>query len=196
MSLNRTQRVLLWLALLVVFLFGLDRFVAKPTGEPASDLIINELLVVNTQGLTDADGDFSDWIEIYNRGSGAINLSGWSLTDNPQQPQKWTFPNISLGSGQYLVVFASGKDRQGSETGAELHTNFKLNRDGEFLGLYNVQADRLMDGLRPGYPKQFPDISYGRIGPDLAFNYLAHPTPGGRNDDTLAGNGAVPANSE
>ncbi len=191
MSLRRKRSFLFWLALLAVFLFGLDRFVAQRTGEQVDGLIINEFLVVNTQGLTDADGDFSDWIEIYNRGSQAVNLSGWSLTDDPQQPQKWTFPNISLGSGQYLVVFASGKDRQGSETGAELHTNFKLNRDGEYLGLYNVLEGRLMDALTPHYPEQFPDISYGRIGPDLTFNYLAHPTPGEPNDDTLAWGGTV-----
>ncbi len=191
MSLKRKRRLLFWLALLAIILLGLDRLFVRQTGEKASDLIINEFLAVNGSGLTDADGDYSDWIEIYNRGSQAVNLSGWSLTDDPQQPQKWTFPNISLGSKQYLIVFASGKDRQGTEPGAELHTNFKLNRDGEFLALYNVLENRLMDALLPSYPEQSPDISYGRTSPDSTFNYLATPTPGGPNDTTLAWGGVV-----
>ncbi|MFN8457499.1 MAG: lamin tail domain-containing protein [Anaerolineae bacterium] len=180
-----------WLILLAGFLFGLDRLLAQPSGQDSGDLLINEFMADNKTGLVDADGDYSDWIELYNRGSQAINLSGWFLSDDPQQPQKWAFPNVSLGGGQYLIVFASGKDRQSEQLGAELHTNFKLTQAGEFLGLYNVLENRLMDSLTPRYPQQYPDVSYGRVGDPPAFNYLAVPTPGGPNGATLAWAGAL-----
>ncbi|MCL4296496.1 MAG: lamin tail domain-containing protein [Anaerolineae bacterium] len=191
MCTNSKRKVLFWFVLLVISLFGANQIFSKPRGDGASELIISEFLAVNGAGLADADGDFSDWIEIYNRSNQPVNMAGWSLTDDPEQLEKWTFPNISLGSHQYLVVFASGKDRQPDRAGAELHTNFKLDRTGEFLGLYNVLEDKLMDSVSPGYPEQFNDVSYGRLDDDLAFNYLAHPTPGAANDPTLAWVGTV-----
>ncbi len=188
MNLKRTRRVLFWFILLAGFLFGLNWLLTKPTGPDSSNLIINELMVANNTGLADQDGYYSDWIELYNRSDQPLNLSGWSLTDDPQQPQKWSFPNLSLGSHQYLLVFASGKDRR---TGPELHTNFKLNRKGEFLGLYNVLENRLMDSLSPEYPPQLPDTSYGRTAETGPFYFLANPTPGQPNDTSLAWAGRV-----
>ncbi len=184
------RKVIFWLILLAGVLLGLDRLLAKPGGQNPGDLLINEFMADNKTGLVDADGDYSDWIELYNRGSQPINLSGWFLSDDSRQLQKWAFPNISLGAGQYLLVFASGKDRQAEQLGAELHANFKLNQAGEFLGLYNVLENRLMDSLAPRFPQQYPDVSYGRTA-DLTFNYLAKPTPGGPNDATIAWAGTV-----
>jgi hypothetical protein len=188
---KRRRKVFFWFVLLVTFLFGLDRLLTKPTGPLASDLIINEFVADNKTGLADADGDFSDWLELYNRSSQAINLSGWALSDDPQQPQKWTFPNISLGGGQYLVIFASGKNRRPDQPEAELHTNFRLNQQGEFLGLYNILENRLFDSFSPTYPEQYPNIAYGRTSDPLIFNYLVKPTPGGPNDTKLAWAGPV-----
>ncbi|MBN1220385.1 MAG: lamin tail domain-containing protein [Anaerolineae bacterium] len=150
----------------------------------ASDLIINEFLADNGSGLTDEDGDYSDWIEIYNRGRSAVNLGGWALTDDPVQPQKWPLPDKTLGSDEYLLVFASGKNRTSTEPGAVLHTNFKLSRTGEFLALHNIIEDRFMDAIEPQYPEQFRNTSYGRYGDDLNFAFLTHPTPGFTNDIT------------
>ncbi len=157
----------------------------------SSDLIINELMAANGGGLADEDGDYSDWIEIYNQSNAAVNLSGWALTDDPNQPQKWPFPQITLDSRQYLIVFASGKDRASPEPGAGLHTNFKLNKSGEFLALHNILEGRFMDAISPYYPEQFRDVSYGRYGRDLAFGYLPTPSPGQPNDETLVQTGAV-----
>ncbi|MBN1991992.1 MAG: lamin tail domain-containing protein [Anaerolineae bacterium] len=152
----------------------------------ASDLIINEFLADNGSGLTDEDGDYSDWIEIYNRGRSAVNLGGWALTDDPVQPQKWPLPDMILGSDEYLLVFASGKNRTSTDPGAVLHTNFKLSKTGEFLALYHILEDRFMDIIEPQYPEQFRDTSYGRYGDDLNFAFLTHPTPGFTNDMTSA----------
>ena len=99
----------------------------------AADLVISEFLASNHSGLADQDGDFSDWIEIHNTTAAPVSLNGWYLTDDPNNLPEWKFPNVSLGADGYLVVFASAKDR--ATAGSELHTNFKLAGDGEYLAL-------------------------------------------------------------
>jgi Lamin Tail Domain len=77
-----------------------------------AQLMISEFLAVNNGGLQDEDNESSDWIEIYNYGSQPVDLGGWRLTDEAVNLAKWTFPsNLWINSGQYLVVFASDKNR-------------------------------------------------------------------------------------
>jgi len=97
-------------------------------GAPFSDVRINEFMAANASGLLDEDGEAQDWIEIVNASPFTVNLAGWSLTDNPDQPGQWTFPAVSLSPGEYRIVFASGKDRKPIGLGTRLHTNFKLER--------------------------------------------------------------------
>lgn len=123
-------------------------------------LIISEFLAANRGGLVDADGDDSDWIEVYNAGAAALSTTGWSLTDDPIRLGKWPLPDIELGSGEFLIVFASGKDR--STPGEELHTNFKLSGNGEFLALVKPDGQSIATQFRPRYPPQFPHASFGR----------------------------------
>lgn len=73
---------------------------------------INEVMSSNGGLLTDSDGDPSDWIELYNSGSAAINLNGYGLSDNKGEPLKWVFPACTVNPGSYLLVYASGKDRR------------------------------------------------------------------------------------
>jgi hypothetical protein len=75
------------------------------------DIVINEVLSSNRSGVTDEDGDFPDWIEIYNPGAQAVDLGGYGLSDKPLLPFKWSFPSFTINPGEYLFVFASGKDR-------------------------------------------------------------------------------------
>ncbi|MEW5958344.1 MAG: lamin tail domain-containing protein [Chloroflexota bacterium] len=168
-------------------------------------MIINEFMTANQTGLTDVDGDPSDWIELYNRGEQAINLAGWSLTDDPAQPEKWPLPEITLGSHEYLLVFASGKDRTSTQPGSELHTNFKLSQAEEFLGLYNIFQAQFADvvesagptgsagGSNQEFPEQLDDISYGRARDPAAdkYVYFQAPTPGQPNDEASALAGLV-----
>lgn len=188
---KRNYRIAFWLAVLACLIVGLGRYLSLATSKPlpVQDIVINEFLASNGRGLTDEDGDSSDWIELYNQSSQPVNLSGWSLTDDPTQPEKWTLPDISLGSGEYLVIFASGKNRR--TLGASLHTNFKLHRDGDFLGLYRILDQQYMGSFSPQFPKQLPDTSYGRYGPVASYGYLENPTPGLPNDETLTWRGMV-----
>ncbi len=75
----------------------------------AADLRITELMASNNRTLADGNGDSSDWIELYNASTEALDLAGWRLTDDPEVLDKWTFPSYMLGADEYLVVFASGK---------------------------------------------------------------------------------------
>src|SRR5262245_15023957 len=96
----------------------------KQHAPKSATVLISEFCAHNGSGIRDEDGDHSDWIELYNAGTQAVNLEDWFLTDNFYQLTKWQFPKYDLMPGCYLVVFASGKDRR--QAGGELHTNFKL----------------------------------------------------------------------
>jgi len=140
--------------------------------------VISEFMAANVTVLADEDGNFSDWIEVLNPEAGSVNLAGWFLTDNVLIPQKWQFPATNLPSGGRIIVFASGKDRR--TPGAELHTNFKLDSDGEYLALLRPDGT-VATSFAPGYPRQRVDVSYGAVG-DLGTNsFLASPTPDAQN---------------
>lgn len=155
----------------------------EPSGF-SGDVILNEFVAVNRTGLRDEDGEPQDWIELYNRGSNTVNLLGWSLSDDPDDPLKWVFPAVTLAPGQYLVVFASGKDRRNPSGGNRFHLNFQLNDYGEFLALYRPDYPHEAASVwAPRYPAQRTDIAYGRA-PDGQWRYFAVPTPGAANAGT------------
>ncbi|TMP96860.1 MAG: lamin tail domain-containing protein, partial [Verrucomicrobia bacterium] len=79
---------------------------------PAQGVLMNEVMTANRNALLDENGDSSDWIELYNPDSAPVQLAGYGLSDDPAQPFKWEFRDITIEPGGFLVVFASGKDRQ------------------------------------------------------------------------------------
>ena len=159
------------------------------TNAALSDVVINEFLAVNSRGIRDEDGDASDWIEIYNGGKIAVSLAGWFLTDDSRNLSKWRFPNVTINPQSYLVVFADEKNR--TSPSAPLHTNFKLEKNGEYLGLVRPDRVTISSDYRPAYPIQQADVSYGldkftRLIP----GYFSAPTPGAANSDS--GDGFAP----
>ena len=98
---------------------------------------ISELMAANRTQLQDEDGDWPDWIELYNGSASPVDLTGWALSDDDVNQRKWVFPSMTLQPGRYLVVFASGKDRRGDA----LHANFKLSAASEALRLYDVDGN-------------------------------------------------------
>ena len=140
--------------------------------------VITEFLASNDSTLLDGDGNSSDWIEIHNPTTMPINLSGWHLTDDATNLDKWTFPAAPqslLDPGEYLIVFASG---QATETyidaGNFLHTDFKLGTSGEYLGLINPALAAVSE-YAPEYPEQITDVSYG-IAPFVSQTELIGPS--------------------
>lgn len=174
-----------WLIICLIFLITGGYILIRMVNWAASPLVINEFVASNGSGVTDEDNDYSDWIEIYNRSNRPVNLSGWFLTNNPNQPDKWAFPDVVLNSHDYLVVFASGKNRTQLKPGGALHTNFKLSRQGEYLALYNVLENRQVDVIS-FQGDHFPDISFGHSPGDQGLAYLVSPTPGEANAEVLA----------
>ena len=130
-------------------------------GAAATGPVISEFVACNKASLLDGDHDSSDWIEIHNPTSTAIDLNGWYLTDDMNDPMKWQFPEVPLAPGGYLVVFASGKDRR--DPAGQLHTNFALQTGGESVALVEPDGRTIVSAYRD-YPPQLADISYGVSG--------------------------------
>ena len=112
----------------------------------------------NESGIEDDFGQNSDWIELTNTGTVAVDLTGWRLTDDFGNTVKWVFPARTLAPGGVLIVWASDRNRK--LPGGDLHTNFKLSADGEYLGLYRPDGT-LADAYASAFPPQVTDVSYG-----------------------------------
>ena len=126
----------------------------------AAGVIINEFMASNNSGYQDPafPGQFPDWIELYNPTPTPVDLQGWQLKDSSSV---WTFPTgASVGANGYLVVAADDKNL--TDPAHVLHTNFNLNKDGEYLGLLKPDG-AVASEFTPAYPKQSTDISYGNI---------------------------------
>lgn len=142
----------------LVVLFCTALLASELSAQAENTVYINEFLASNKKNLLDEDGESSDWIEIYNPTKETMDLSDWALTDDSLNLQKWIFPNVEIASGDFLVVFASLKDRRAP--GQELHTNFRLESSGEYLALINKSGE-VVSEFKPEFGKQYEDISYG-----------------------------------
>lgn len=131
----------------------------EPRNLLAAAPIISEFVADNAGGLNDGHGASPDWIEIYNAGDAALDLAGYHLTDNSQNLVRWTFPSTTLDAGEFLVVFASGNDAPDPQ--GNLHTNFSLNDQGEYLALVAPDGTTILSEFTPAYPAQKSNASYG-----------------------------------
>ena len=121
-------------------------------------LAISEFMASNSTAVLDEDGESSDWIEIHNPSGRTINLGGLYLTDNANDLNKWEFPEVEIGAGEYVLVYASGKNRRDPDS--ELHTDFFLESSGEYLGLVGPDGENVIYEFNV-YPQQYSDISFG-----------------------------------
>jgi hypothetical protein len=119
---------------------------------------ISEFMASNKGSLTDDFGEASDWIEIHNDTPVTVNLDGWCLTDKASNLTQWRFPATNLPPGDFLLVFASNRDRR--VPGTPLHTNFKLDAAGEYLALVRPDGT-VATQFAPGFPLQVADVSFG-----------------------------------
>jgi hypothetical protein len=125
-----------------------------------SPVVINELLALNSRGFADPQGEFDDWIELFNKTDSVVDLSGMYLSDRPEDLRKWKFPRgTRIPPRGFLVVWA---DEDGGD-GQGLHANFKLSGDGEQLLLVDTdgRGNRVLDLIEYGLQRK--DIAYGRI---------------------------------
>ncbi len=147
-------------------------------------LAINEYMASNDATISDEADEFDDWVEIHNYSNTSINLGRRYLSDNPDLPTKWAFPDITLEPGTFLLVWADDDEEQGP-----LHTNFKLDADGEFIGIFDTDASGniLIDGTEFG--PQESDVAIGRLPNGTGAFQVVSPTPGASNEPVSASNG-------
>jgi len=143
------------------------------------NLVINEFMSSNEATLQDKDGDYNDWIELYNTTNTTINLLGFSLSDDDADLEKWSFPDLDILPNSFILVFASDKNRLNID---ELHTNFKITSGGESLFLSNESGVVIDQSISIELSS---DESYGRI-PDggSAWGIINIPTPNSTNNNS------------
>jgi len=136
-------------------------------------ILISEVVASNHESLIDEDGDTPDWIEILNLNGTPIDLTGYGLSDDLDEPFKWSFDGVTIQPYSHLLVFASGKDRVN-------HTNFSIKASGEEVLLTAPDGTRIDEVVTS---ETRADVSQGRVFDEqLSFPYFDPPTPGLFND--------------
>ena len=129
--------------------------IEHPRGGPG--LRVSELMARNSTTIQDEANEYEDWVEISNPTSASVDVSGMYLTDDPKNPAKWKFPtNQRIPAGGALLVWCDNESNDGP-----LHASFKLDGDGEWVGLFDRDGATLIDDVRFG--PQRVDVSIGRM---------------------------------
>jgi hypothetical protein len=154
-------------------------------------IVINEVMATNRTTITDEFGEFADWVELHNRSASEVSLDGLYFSDSPAFPRRFPFPaGTSIPPGGYLIVWCDDDILQGP-----LHAGFRLEADGEMVGLFASDADlnRVLDFV--WFDRQTRDVSIGRF-PDrgAGTHTLRAPTPGAANLPPTIGAGVVGPN--
>lgn len=140
-------------------------------------LYINEFMASNDVTIADEYGEYDDWIEIFNSDDNAVWLGDKYLSDNLSNSDKWLMPDITLQAGEFILIWADNDPEQGPK-----HTNFKLNKSGEEIGVFDSETTgfAVLDSITFG--EQITDVSFGR-NPDAGDDWITyiHATPGYSN---------------
>jgi len=156
----------------VLFAFLLFAFGKMGAQNP---VVINEIMASNQTYITDENGENEDWIELYNTSNTEVSLSGWVLSDNPDNLTKWDFPtNTSIPAFGYIIIWADEDSSQGP-----LHANFKLSAAGEQLLLINNTGNTVQD---ISFGQQEADKGYARSPNGTGSFTIKNPTFKADND--------------
>jgi len=152
---------------------------ATVTNPPVGDLVINEFMASNDETIADQDGEFDDWIELYNNSGSSIDLAGYFLSDDAEELMQWEFPTgASIDGNGYLIIWADDDEEQ-----AGLHANFKLSAAAEAIFLVDASGT-IVDEV--SYFDQTTDISYGRFPNGTGAFQEMNPTFNAQNDGTTS----------
>jgi len=159
---------------------GFNDFQNSRVQSNETGIFISEVMLINVDTLPDDSEQYDSWLELVNRSGQAVNLSGFGLTDNTKHLGEWRFPDVTLGAGERLIVFANstGVSGQASESG-KLNANFSISSSGETLVLTDpdnnvldiCQVSRVPAGM-----------TFARAEGESTFLYMETPTPGEANN--------------
>ncbi|MEZ4930645.1 MAG: CotH kinase family protein [Saprospiraceae bacterium] len=144
-----------------------------------SQVVINEYSAANMDDKIDNFFEYEDWVELYNVGTQTVNLDGYFLSDNINNPDKWMFPaGINIGAGQHLLIYCSDRDLVVNNN---IHAGFKLTQTKQEYVVLSDPNLNLVDAIQISSPNQV-NHSTGRI-TDGALNWgiFNDPTPGAAN---------------
>ena len=140
-----------------------------------ADVLISEVMAQNG---TYTNGHAYDWIELYNDGKKAVDLSGWHLSDKESKPLKWTFPNgAKIAGGSYVIVYCTGDSSLAPGKNRTFYADFKISGRGETVTLSDPEGT-VIDRME--LPQQYGNVSYGRAA-DGSVGYFADATPNKKN---------------
>ncbi len=155
-------------AFILVFIFDKDSDYIK-----VGNLYISEIVASNSYSYKNIDGSFDDYIEIYNGNDYSVNLSNYRLSDSIYENNKWIFPDITIDEHEYLLIYASGKDK--CEDKLNCHTNYKLKKDGEIISLIDNTGNIISQ------------VRFSNLNSDESLSFINKkyvitiPTPGSEN---------------
>lgn len=185
---NSTSEVFSWYTTIDNGLGSISRYPECDTWatllmpRPTPNLVINEILASNSIGQQDEADEYEDWIELYNPSDAVIYLGNLYLTDDSEALNKWRFPDLFINPNSYITVFADDDQSQG-----DLHCNFKLNKDGEYLAIVDSKENyySIIDSLT--YVGLQKDVSFGRLPNGIGeFENLPYQTFGRNNEDVAS----------
>jgi hypothetical protein len=178
----KAEYLMRWWSIICLFILtpqhGLGAEPIAAADSPA--LQINEVMASNRFSNRDPQGDYDDWIEIFNPCTVAVDAAGLYLTDNPADPMRWRIPTglstlTSIPPKGYLLIWADG-----DVAAAGLHAGFELAASGDRVALFGSDGATQIDSIEFG--EQRPDISYGRDPTQVGeWRYFGLPTPGAAN---------------
>ncbi len=147
---------------------------AAPTASPSS-LVISEIVSSNKRSLVDETAGTPDWIEFYNAGSAALDLSGYGVSDNMRELHQYVFPEGTvLEAGEYLLLYAADAGVSGARAAC---AGFGLSKSGDYLFVTDAYYGLI---VQMEIPALYTDVSYARA-MDGSYGYCASTTPGAAN---------------
>lgn len=146
----------------------------EETGEAGAPAYVNEVMARNLHAVQSPSGTYSDWIELYNPGGSRLDLDGWTITDDLDEPDRHTLSGVAIEAGGHLLLYADDAPDLGGD-----HLGFALDEAGEAVGLYDPDGAAI-DGLLFGL--QVPDVALAReTDGGVPWILTGDPTPGAPN---------------
>jgi gliding motility-associated-like protein len=145
-------------------------------------VLINEYSCSNVSGITDAYGEYEDWIELYNPTGATVDLTGWYLSDKANNLTKWLVPSGAINSNGYKMVFCS---KRNVVNGNQYHPNFNLSQtEGDWIILSN-NLGNVVDSFKIVHMTK-SNHSVGRSTNGAAdFKLFTTPTPNAANTGAI-----------